>query len=691
MRLVVLLATLCWLTVASFGQSWTIGNTRIERTLTYSPESGLRTSRLTSLDTRVDLIAAADPVQSYAPEFSVDCNGQTLTGAGKSFQLVDASMRSVPEGKTLSITLKAAELPLQVEVIYRVYDGQPAIRKSLVLRNMGSVPLHISHLKIETIAPSLGPSSELLLDAQYGASPREILYTGRSEDVSLQFFNAKTGDGIAILNEVPGYLKRTEFDGFYHPGHAFLTAMYDTDLMPFQRVIEPGGTFRSAAVSLLSFRVHAGLLDPHWVVPSYTQAVLQRRIGKAGAPWIYNTWNPFKRTIDAATTLQLIDAAGSMGMDIFTIDDGWMSRYGENEVSPAFPEGLEPIRKSVEAHGMRFGLWMPLATIDADNEDYRQHPEWAALDPDGKPKQTDTAAGTKIVMCMASPYRDRAATRILDAVDRYHLAYIKLDLTTVFNAYGEAPGCWPKDRDYKGWSESLGRIYESIRYVTAKIYEKHPELLIDLSFELWGQKHLIDAGLLAAGDMDWLSNVDDSTPGSAGPRQARALLYSRAASMPADAMLIGNLQANIPDRAEVFATEIGSAPLLLGDLRRLSAEDRAWYHEHIEWYKRLRSKVNISESFFPLGSWQQPSAMDWDGFARLSQTGSGIVAIFRNESGLASMPLKLPFLPQGRFKVTSAMSHRELGIVSSQEFSEGFRISFAGSQTVEVLELQSVQ
>ena len=235
--------------------------------------------------------------------------------------------------------------------------------------------------------------------------------------------------------------------------------------------------------------------------------------------------------------------------------DGSRSTATTLSIPQPFRGGLEPIRKAVEAKGMRLGLWIPLATIDKETADFRNHPEWVALDPEGNPKETDTAAGSKVVMCLASPFQNSAAARINDAIERFHLAYVKLDLTTVFNAYGEAPGCWPKDHNYAGWVESLGRIYEGIRNVTAEVYAKHPDVLLDLTFELWGQKHLIDAGLLAAGDLDWLSNVDDSERESAGPRQARALLYARATSMPAEAMLIGNMQAEVPDPAEIFATE----------------------------------------------------------------------------------------------------------------------------------------
>ncbi len=135
--------------------------------------------------------------------------------------------------------------------------------------------------------------------------------------------------------------------------------------------------------------------------------------------------------------------------------------------------------------------------------------------------------------------------------------------------------------------------------MTALVYQKHPEVLLDLTFELWGQKHVIDAGLLAAGDLDWMSNVEDRQPDSAGPLQARQLLYQRAASMPVEAMLIGNMHADLPSIHVAFATAIGSAPLLLGDLRNLTAADRQWYREKIAWFKNLRRTTPHQPELLP--------------------------------------------------------------------------------------------
>ena len=671
---------------ADGGQSWTLGNDRIARTIAFLPGSGLVTTGITDHATQTEYMG-----KGRGREFSFVCDGHTCAGSNGVFTLVSAAETALTNGRSLTVLLRHIELPLEVSVVYSIYDGQPALRKHLVLRNAGSSLLRVSHLAVEAIDVSLGASNEITLLTQYGAVPRETFYTGRSEDAGLLVANGRTGVGMAVLSEVPGYMKRTEIGG-YSPEVTPVSVMYDTDLMPFERTLAAGERFQTASASLLAFRNGDGFNDPHWTIPTYTSRVLTRRVNEQGPPWIYNTWEPFQRTIDRELALELIDAAAAMGMDIFTIDDGWQQEYGENAVNlTAFPGGLEPILSAIEQRGMRLGLWIPMAAIGTSTAVYREHPEWAALDEEGKPKITGTAAGPKAVMCMASAYRETVAARVIDAIERFRLAYVKLDLTTIFNAYGEAPGCWAHGHDHADWAESLNRIYEGISYVTGRIYEKHPDVLLDLTFELWGQKHIIDAGLLAAGDLDWMSNVDDRRPDSAGPRQVRQLLYQRAASMPVEAMLIGNLNADLPTIQETFATVIGSAPILLGDLRKLSAQDRQWYHEKITWFKKLRRTTKISESFFPLGSWQQTTPAAWDGFARVARSGDGVIAVFRNESNAAEAVVQLPLLPEGRYRLRSAMTGNDLGVAAKSDWVRGVPVRFAQDQSVEVIEVTSMR
>ncbi len=564
----------------SDGRSWTIGNGLVEREIRYDPKAGLYTAHWKHNVTGTDFMQRAQAEKDWGPEFSFDADGEHFAGPeGDKFEFIAASEGNpaIP-GKRLVVHLKPRSKPLLVNVGYEVYDGHPVIRKWLVIQNQGTRPVILTHLVFEAVNAVPGPPADMQVSGFYGVEPREIFFTGRVEDTAIVERNSRTGEGLVVMNEAPGYMKRTEMSGW---GRG-IAAMYDTDLFPFERRLAPGETFMSAKSSVAFFVDGAGFVDPHWVVPSYTSSVLMKKGATYQPPWVYNTWEPFTRGINAQIVRDLVLIAARMGLDIFTVDDGWQQDYAENRINTqAFPNGLDEIGVLAGRNNLRLGLWVPLAAVSTNTEVYRQHPEWLCRDAQGKPKFTGTASGSQAVMCLASPYKEVAAKRINDLIAGYHLRYVKIDLTTVFNTYGEAPGCYAQGHEHATWAESLERIYEGIQFVTERIYRAHPDILLDLTFELWGQKHLIDYGLLAAGDLDWLSNVDDESPEAAGPRQARTLLYHRALAIPAETMLIGNLHAETPPIEERLATAMGSSPLFLGDLRKLTPTEQDWYGEKV--------------------------------------------------------------------------------------------------------------
>ncbi len=290
-------------------------------------------------------------------------------------------------------------------------------------------------------------------------------------------------------------------------------------------------------------------------------------------------------------------------------------------------------------------------------------------------------------MCLGSGYREAALDRLDQVITSYHPAYIKVDLTTVFNAYGEEPGCYAKDHLHHDWAESLTRIYEGLDYIGKQLYQKHPDVLVDYTFELRGEKHLIDPALLAAADLDWLSNISDEQPDRGGVLNARMLLYRRAPSIPAEAMLIGNLHANTSPIAERFAVAVSSGPLFLGDLRKLTEADQHWYAEKSAWFKRLRSRASLLDSLFPIGAWKQPRGSEWDGLARLSRDSDGILVLFQNHSTAAYAQVQLAAPPAAEYQARSVITGTALGRVTTEDLKQGWPVKFSPDHPVEVIEL----
>lgn len=665
--------------------TWSVGNASVERTIAFGHENGLQTESLTHKVTGRNFASNHRDRESTTGEFSFRANDKEFTGKS-SFALRSSEILNVVGGKLLRIDLTSEEGQLDVSVFYASYDDHPALRKWLSVTNRGSSAVYLSHFCFETLAAAPGAISDLQVSGGYGATPRELFFTGRVSDPAVFIRNAKTGEGFAILNEAPGYLKRTEVGLGWSEK---FTVMYDTDLFPFGRTLKPGETFESAKCSMVFFFDNHGLADSRWVVPRYAARILARRSGTAQSPWLYNTWEPFLRGINQQTVGELARIAKNLGIDIFTIDDGWQAEYGANDFDTGrFPAGFGGVKATLDANHLRLGLWVPLAAISTETADYRSHPEWVCLDGNNAPKFTGTAAGSRAVMCLASGYRDLALKRLTDLIERYHPGYIKVDLTTVFNAYGEQPGCYAPNHLHHGWAESLTGIYEALQYIGEQLYRTHPEVLVDYTFELWGEKHLIDAGLLRCADLDWLSNVSDADPSDGGPLHARMLLYSRAPSIPAETMLIGNLRASTAPIEERFATEIGAGPILLGDLRKLSERERGWYAEKIGWFKNFRGRTAIDDSFFPLGNWIQPRSSAWDGFARLSRNSGGIIVLFKNQSAAESANIQIPVPPDLIYRAKSIITNQILKRVNADDLTRGWTVRFPPNHNVEIIELE---
>jgi alpha-galactosidase len=687
--------TVPYVHASSDNHSWIIGNGLVSRTVTYSATTGLSTQswlhNLTGTDFINQKFPNTSPFRAPGAEFSFQAGSQRLRGfqsdpnAKADFELLRADIEHASrDGEQLRITLRVKSVPVQVAVFYAVYPNYPVIRKWLSITNSGPQPIVLSHMEVEAVNIRAAPPALQEVSTYYGVYPREIFLTGRAEDCLIIQQNVKTREGMAVLNESPGWMKRTDLLNW---GEG-VSVGYDTDLFPFERKLDGGRTFTTAASDTAFFVQDKGFEDLHWILPGYVSIVLLKKGQAFRSPWFGNTWEPFFQNYNESDIKSILPAASGMGLDVYTLDTGWSNDYADGVPNPAkFPNGFSGIRSELESKGMRLGMWVPLDVVSPDSGVYKEHPEWAIRDYLGNEKTTNFPGPHDRVMCMDSPYRKIAADAINRLIEAQHLGYVKIDLTTVFNAYGEAPGCHAKGHYHDNWAQSLAGIYEGIQFVTEEIYRKHPDVLLDLTFELWGQKHIIDYGLIAAADLDWMSNVDDQSPEAAGPVQARHLLYARGMSIPVETMLIGNLRATTSDIEERFATELGSAPVLLGDLRKLTPEQIRWYRQKIDWFKKLRSEVSLNESFFPLGSWRQPNALAWDGFARLSRSGEGIVVLFRNQCSSSYANIAIPAFPEGSYSIQSVFSNQQIH-ASASRIQGGFQVQFPGKHNVEILQIR---
>ena len=100
-------------------------------------------------------------------------------------------------------------------------------------------------------------------------------------------------------------------------------------------------------------------------------------------PVIANSWEAVYFDHSLERIAELADAAASVGVERFVLDDGWFlgrrddtSGLGDWTVDPAvWPQGLGPLVDHVTGRGMEFGLWVEPEMVSLDSETARHHPE----------------------------------------------------------------------------------------------------------------------------------------------------------------------------------------------------------------------------------------------------------------------------------------------------------------------------
>lgn len=453
---------------------WALNNGMVSRVLAFDARHGLITTSWKNLDDGKEFIdSQQETMDGYCREFRFSLNDREYTGTPEQFALAHAEQSADATGaRHLALSMISRDGMVAVTVQYTLPAGSTGIRQFLSIRNQSGKPLTLSHVSIacEPLAPA--QPDNLLAYGGYGEQPREIFFTGRLDDVAILLENGTTGDGVAVLSEVPGVLKRTEVGviGKWHQWEPGVNVMYDTDLFPFERTLAPGETFTTAAVSFVLYQ-RGTPQDPHWLIPQYVLS----NIARPGPQprWMYNDWEPFEAKIGAARLMAVERDVARSGFGFFVIDDGWQKMRGDNAVNSAlFPDGLAAIEKLARQRGMQFGLWAPVAVASPDAPVVADHPDWICHDQNGKVREM---AGM-VQMNLASPFRDNELARLSALVRQYDLHYLKLDLTTVFNTYGQPLGCFADDQHSAALppQEFAARGYEALSYIANGLHRRFP-------------------------------------------------------------------------------------------------------------------------------------------------------------------------------------------------------------------------
>ena len=630
-------------------------------------------------------------------DFQFEVNDMIYSGRGL-WQLINIQVITDDnEGSGAAVKIISQDKKVELTLKYLMYPNSPAIRKSLVVKNLSGKTVRLESVDIEKLeVPAYYPVTYSWIYHDYGRRRYIGPYDGGKQDALSIVHDMNREQGIVLGNEATGVMKHTSV--FYEAQDICLGLTHKNSLFPFRKWINIGESFETPQVFTMVYN-HQKTPDPilNIAVPDYVRKFMGIRLSelKEKPTFVYNTWEPFYKKINEKLVMELAKAAANAGMKEFVIDDGWQDSYGDWGIDmKKFPNGLKPVFDYIKSLGMKPGLWVSIGSASPESKVYKAHPEWFVLDKDGRPTSLHAPDDKeKFTACFGTGWYDYIKGILLKLSVDYGLEYFKLDFAVVTSAYTydhTQSGCYSKNHPgHKDHNESLFTNYERLWQLFDELHAAKPELFIDCTFETMGGTQLIDYALLKHAEGDWLSNFE----GSAGEKtdiRIRNMAWWRSPAIPATSLVIGNPQMQDADWETHIKSIAGALPIMLGDPRKLTETELKKYRSYADWLQQMESKYGLMSYRQDLAGFGEPLEGMWDGFQRINTETmkGGIIGIFRHGSVETRRIVTVNYLDPVRIYEVKATDGKVIETFSGKELKEkGFAVNLEGIYSGDLFEI----
>ncbi|MEZ0447272.1 alpha-galactosidase [Cellulomonas sp. ICMP 17802] len=509
-------------------------------------------------------------------------------GASFSVRLELVGVQADDHGARLSLVDREAGLSAELEL---TLGTAGLLRQRLTLRNTGDSPYTVQHLHLafpvpwdateilDTTGRHLRERSPQRHPFGYGTYLRESRRGRPGADATLVLAAGRPGFGFERGRV---HALHVAWSGNHRliaersvSGEAFLAG--GELFAPGEVVLAPGESITSPDVvgswgdglSEVAHRFH----DEWRRRPAHP---------RRARPITLNTWEAvyFDHSLERLTALA--DAAASVGVERFVLDDGWFDGrrddtaglgdwYVDTEV---WPDGLHPLVDHVLARGMEFGLWVEPEMVNPDSDLARLHPDWilrarTTLPPSARQQQV-------LDLAHDDAY-DYVAARLHALLAEYPIAYLKWDHNRDLLDAGSGPDGVARVRAH---TLALYRLLDELKAA-------RPDLEIE-SCASGGAR--VDLGILARTDRIWTSDNLD-------PLERLVNQRYTALVVPPEMMGMHLTSPVVHSTGRTVDLDFSAAVALFGhvgiewDLTRTDDETRRRIAAWVEYAKRIRPLV----------------------------------------------------------------------------------------------------
>jgi alpha-galactosidase len=645
-------------------------------------------------------------------EFSLYIDGKYCDGKSGWDLISFTNANDNRQGNGATVKLRGTDnfSSIEVHITYLLYPDLPVIRKKIGILNNSGKEIMIESFDVEKLILGFN-FIEAVTYANYGRQKHLGTYIGNWDDPVVAVHSYSHNAGILLGNESPGVLKRTAYNTEYNNVEIGLT--HKDENYPFRKYIKNAEQWTSPQVFVIPY---INSSDPWSIMNTSLADFVRRHMGlrineiQKRPLVMYNNYFPFQDKFTDTLIVSLAKKASEVGFSHFTLDCGWhtnqdnvgkevmwINNLGDYIVDKTkFPRGLKPVFDKIRELGMKPGLWISVGSAAKTSKVLQNHPEWAVRDEKGELVNLHGPNPDWDLwsMCFGTEWTDYIKKIILDLVVDLGLSYVKLDLSVVTSAYStetDKAGCAAKNHLYhKDREESLIVIYERLFRLFDELHVQVPDLYIDCTFETAGKLQLIDYAFCQHAEGNWLTNIGEPFP--IGAFRIRNLAWWKSPVIPASSLIIGNLQMDSPDFIHELKTLIGSFPIVLGDLRKLSEEKKIEIKQWTDWIASMQKKYNYDLYRQDLPGFGEPMEGAWDGWLRINTDTKrgGIVGVFKqgsldNEHTISVTGLK----PNRRYRIKNAPMGEEITIMTGKELEEeGFKVKMTDKYDSKLFEIE---
>lgn len=558
-----------------------------------------------------------------------------------------ASFAESGEAQTLEFTCYDGSAELEVRLLYTVFEDSGIITRSAVITNRSDSDLTIERALSASLDLNRNSFDMITLNGSWAREfhqSRHRLHAGKQSVDSIKgesshqhnpFFALCDSNADEEHGEVYGFallysgnfIAQTEADQF---GGA--RASIGINPLLFQWKLTPGESFTVPEAVLVYSDSGIGGMSRKFH-DFFRSHVIRSKYKFSERPVLINNWEATYFDFNADKLLDIAREASSLGIEMLVMDDGWFGHRDSDNSSlgdwyvykDKLGESLKSLVDSVNALGMKFGIWFEPEMVSPDSDLYRQHPDWALRVPN---REMTMAREQYVLDLSRKDVRDHIYSQLYKILSEANIEYVKWDMNRPLTEVCSA--ALPPDRQGETAHRYVLGVYELMERLTRDF----PDLLLESCSGGGGR---FDGGMLYYSPQIWTSDDTDAAERLA-IQQGASLVY------PPSAMgaHISDCPNHITGRVTPF--EARGHIALAGtfgyelDVTRISEEERKLIPRQIADYKKYSHLVRCGDHY-RLGDTSGESGYTAWEFA--AKDGSEALMIFVQTAPLPNFPMPM--------------------------------------------------